>query len=92
MIFLARYVIHMMIAALSLYNTIVFVYIIAGWFVGESRARWYVFLSELCDPALERVRRLTRGKLQIEQFDLSPIALFVIIYILIYLLGHLLTL
>jgi len=90
MIFLGRYIIHMTIAALHLYTTILFIYIIAGWFVGGSRARWYVFLSELCDPALDRVRRLTRGKLVIEQFDLSPMLLFVIIYILIYILGSLL--
>ncbi len=82
MIFLAKYTLLMVDAALSLYLWIVLIYIIAGWFVQNRHVSWYVFLAELSEPTLSRIRRLTRNRLVIESFDLSPLVLVVLVYII----------
>ncbi|MDJ0836555.1 MAG: YggT family protein [Acidobacteriota bacterium] len=77
MAFLANYIISLVDAALLVYVWIVIVYCIAGFLVRDRHAGWYVFLQELVDPVLSRIRRWTRNKLVIENFDLSPIVLLV---------------
>ena len=62
--------------ALLLYQGILFVYLLAGWFINNRYAGWYVFMGELVEPPLAWVRKLTRNKLVIENIDLSPILLF----------------
>ena len=62
--------------AIEVYSWTLIVYIIAGWLVQNRYAGWFVFLSELCEPSLGFVRRLTGNRLRIEHVDLSPLVLF----------------
>ena len=87
MYMLKQWILLMLDAALGAYLLIVFVYCLVGWFITNREAGWYVFLRELVEPVLSRIRRLTRYKLFIEHIDLSPIALFFIILLLRHLLS-----
>lgn len=73
---LLRWVGLMLYYAVSIYQVILFVYILLGWFVPDRRASYYVFLAELCEPSLRFFRRITQNRLVIGQIDLSPILLF----------------
>lgn len=76
MIALLHWVGLMLYYAVSIYQVILFIYILLGWFVPDRRASYYVFLAELCEPALRLFRRITQNRLVIGQIDLSPILLF----------------
>ena len=89
MAFLANYIISLIDAALMVYVWIVIVYCIAGFLVQNRHAGWYVFLQELVDPVLARIRRWTKNKLVIENFDLSAIVLLVGIHIIRWVLFQL---
>ncbi|MEE4248713.1 MAG: YggT family protein [Kangiellaceae bacterium] len=72
---LMRWVGLMLYYALFLYQMTLFVYILLGWFM-DRRQPFFVFLGELCEPALRLFRRITQNRLVIGQIDLSPILLF----------------
>lgn len=76
MMLVKTYIYLLLQSAISLYLLTLFVYIIAGYFINNRHAKWYLFLAELCEPPMQWVRRVTRGKLTIGMFDLSPIAIF----------------
>ncbi|CAM2067633.1 YggT family protein [Sulfidibacter corallicola] len=67
---------HMLWVALQGYSWLLFGYILAGWFVRNRYAGWYVFLQEMCEPPLSFVRRITQNRLVVGGLDLSPILLF----------------
>lgn len=83
------YLFEMLSWTLQLYSWVVIVYILAGWFVTNRGAGWYVFLEELVEPVLMFIRRVTRNRLIIERIDLSPLLLFVAIRLVEYLLQAL---
>ena len=87
MLILKQYVYLMLTVAIDLYIWTLIIYIIAGLFLTNRYAGWYVFLRELCDPPLKFVRRITRNRLVISNFDLSPILLFIALQLLQSLLG-----
>lgn len=76
---LIAYIGSMLLWAVQLYSWLVIVYIILCWVVNDRRAGWFVFLEELVEPVLAWIRKLTRNRLVIERFDLSPLLLFLII-------------
>ncbi len=82
MIALKDFVIHMLIYAVSAYSWIVIIYCFAG-FLGQNRhAKWYVFLQELVDPPMSRIRRLSKNRLIYQNFDLTPIVFLVLLYLI----------
>lgn len=83
---LKNYVWGMLHYTLVLYFYMMMVYFIAGWFISNRNASWYVFCSELIDPPLNKLRQLTGGKLVIERFDLTPILLIAAVQLAQYLL------
>jgi len=82
MIALINFLFNMLDWAITLYIWIIVVYCIAGFFVRNRYAKWYVFLQELAEPPLALVRRLSHGRLVIERFDLSPIVVLVALQLL----------
>lgn len=67
--------------ALLLYMISLFAVVVISWFAPRSRHPAIVFLRSITEPALRRIRKalpflVTYG------FDLSPIALFFVIYFL----------
>lgn len=91
MAFLAKYILMMIHTALSMYMFLMFIYILASWFVQRRDAGWFVFMEELCEPTLRWIRRITKDRMRIEQFDLSPLLLWVFIYIAQYIISSLLS-
>lgn len=70
------YVYEMLSWTLQLYSWTVIIYILAGWFISNRGAAWYVFMEELVEPALAKIRKITGNRLVIERIDLSPLLLF----------------
>jgi uncharacterized protein YggT (Ycf19 family) len=89
MLILKDWIFFCLFYAIEAYKWTLIVYIIAGWLVQNRYAGWYVFLSELCEPALAFTRRITGNRLRIEHFDLSPIVLFFGLQLFQILLGFL---
>ena len=83
------YILTLILAALSIYTWVIMIYCVASFFVRNRYAAWFVFLSELVQPPLQRIRRWTGNRLVIEGFDLSPVLLIVFIIVLKRILGHL---
>lgn len=63
-------------STIRIYIFMLLIYIVAGYFISNRQAKWYIFLAELCEPPMQWLRRITRGKLTIGMFDLTPIILF----------------
>ena len=89
MLVLKDFVYQMLDIAIWGYTWIVLIYCVAGFFVSNRNAGWFVFLYELAEPSLRFVRRLTGNRLVVERFDLSPLVLFFALKLLQYLLAYL---
>ncbi len=76
------YLYSMLAWAIQLYLWMILVYVLAGWFVQNRSVGWFSFLEELVEPALRKTRQLTGNRLVIEHFDLSPLVLCVVIWII----------
>lgn len=75
MLALKNFLGQMLIAGVELYIILLIVYCIATFFISNYYAGWYVFLREICEKPLHFCRKITRGKLVIANFDLSPLLL-----------------
>ncbi len=82
------YLFSMLDWAIQLYLWMIFVYLLAGWFVQNRSVGWFSFLEEMVEPALRKTRQLTGNRLVIEHFDLSPLVLCLAIWIVQALLPH----
>jgi len=89
MMVLKTYIYLVLNGAIRLYLLMLFVYILAGYFVTNRKAGWFAFLSELCEPPMAWIRKVTKGTLVIGMFDLSPLVLFFGLEILRWLLYYL---
>ena len=89
MLILKQYVGLMLLYAIQAYIWLVIVYCIAGFFIRNPYAAWYVFLQELASPPIRFVRRITMNRLVIDRFDLSPIVLLFGLQLLAMVVGHL---
>ena len=89
MLVLKKYIFMMLMVSLNIYNWIVIIYCIAGFFVRNRYAGWYVFLSDLVEPPLRLIRRLTQNRLVIDRLDLSPVILILGLQLLASLLRQL---
>lgn len=76
MLILKDFIYEMLIISIEVYRWILLVYVVAGYFVTNRYASWYVFLQELSDPSINLVRRLTMNRLTIDRMDFSPVVVF----------------
>lgn len=74
----------------NIYSLMILVYCVAGFLLGNTYARWYVFLSELVEPPLRWIRTVSRGRTVFGNIDISPMILIVLLQVAINLLGYLL--
>ncbi len=84
---LAGFIFNMLDWAIIIYIWVIIIYCLAGFFVQNRYAKWYVLLQELAEPPLAFVRRITSHRLMIDRFDLSPILVLVALQLLRALLG-----
>jgi len=76
MLILKEFIFEMLMMSLEVYRWILIVYVIAGYFVTNRYASWYVFLQELSEPSINFVRRITMNRLTIDRMDFSPVVVF----------------
>lgn len=82
MVMLKDWVYYILYYSVYGYQLLLIAYIILGWIVPDRHASWYVFLSELAEPPLRFVRKITQGRLVVGMLDLSPILLFFGLYLI----------
>ena len=91
MLVLKEFVQNMLLYTIYAYQWVMIIYLLAGWFINNRYAGWYVFMGELVEPPLRFARRITRNRLVIENIDLSPLLVFFGLYLLSILVNALFT-
>ena len=89
MLVLKEFLYLLVIYAIKAYILGLFIYCIAGFFIRDRYAGWYVFLQELMEPPLQKIRNLTQNRLNVGTFDLSPILLYFALVLVQRVLNHL---
>ena len=60
---------------LETYFWVLIARVVASFFVQNRYAPWYVFILDLTDPPLRFIRKVTRNKLVVGNFDFSVLVL-----------------
>jgi len=89
MITLKVFLFKVLAVGVDIYFYIVLAYCVATFFVRNRYAPWFVFLSDLVEPPLVWIRKVTKGQLSVGNFDLAPIVLIILIQIVVRLLYRL---
>lgn len=77
------FVFQVLIIAAQVYQYLIIIYALASFFIRDRYAPWYVFLEELIDPPLRLIRKWTKGRTVVGNFDFAVIILWFAVLALI---------
>ncbi|MCB1042858.1 MAG: YggT family protein [Acidobacteria bacterium] len=75
MIALKLFIFKVLILAVNVYLGLIVIYVVSTFFVNDRDAPWFVFLEEMIEPPLRRIRRWTQGRTTVGNLDFAPVIL-----------------